>query len=206
MWIDIPQNTDEWLSLRTGKITGSAIGKVMANYGKAFGEPAKKLAVNIAVERVTGKRVETDNFTNKHMERGHIEEPIARMLYEDMFFVDVTNGGFYDNKTTGCSLDGRVKDNGAVEIKSVIPTTHYATIKRGGFDPSYKWQYCFNIKESGSDWLDFVSYCSAYPEQTQLYVYRIERSSISKELAMMDARLKEFERYVAEVKNKIIGR
>ena len=32
MWLDIQQNTDEWLDLRIGKVTGSSIGKVMAYY------------------------------------------------------------------------------------------------------------------------------------------------------------------------------
>ena len=38
---DVEQNTDEWLNLRIAKITGSSISKIMANYGKAFGDPAK---------------------------------------------------------------------------------------------------------------------------------------------------------------------
>lgn len=203
MWHDISQNTDQWLDLRAGKVTGSAIGKIMANYGNALGEPAKKLAVNIAVERVTGKRVETDHYMNAHMERGHQEEPIARGLYEDEFFVDIENGGFYDNGNTGCSPDGRVIGNGLIEIKSVIATTHYATIKRGIYDPTYKWQYFFNIQEAKVDWLDFVSYCSSFPEHNNLYVYRIHREDIAEELAMMKKRLEKFEDYVSGIMSEI---
>lgn len=203
MWHDILQNNDEWLDLRAGKVTGSPIGKIMANYGKAFGEPAKKLAINLAVERVTGKRIETNNYTNAHMERGHQEEPIARMLYENTFFVDVGNGGFYDNGKSGCSPDGRVGENGLIEIKSVIPTTHYATIKRGGYDPSYKWQYIFNIREAKADWLDFISYCSAYPKPKQLYVYRIRLDSVTTELQQIENRLEEFENYTSKIIKEI---
>ena len=114
MWFDICQNTDAWLDLRAGKRTGSSASKIMANFGKAFGDPAKKLAVDIAIERVTGKRIEKDNYTNNHMERGHIQEPLARMKYEETFFVDVTNGGFFDNGNSGCSPDGRVNPNGLI--------------------------------------------------------------------------------------------
>ena len=205
MWHDIQQNTDEWLDLRAGKVTGSSIGKIMANYGKAFGEPAKKLAVNLAVERITGKRVEGDHFTNSHMDRGHREEPIARMLYEEMYFVDVTNGGFYDNGNTGCSLDGKVSWNGTVEIKAVIPTTHYATVKRGIYDPTYKWQYFFNIREAMADWMDFISYCSSYPKNNQLYVYRIQKDSISEELQQVELRLAKFEKYISKITAEITG-
>jgi len=203
MWIDCQQNTDEWLDLRAGKVTGSAIGKIMANYGKAFGDPAKKLAIVLAVERVTGKRVETDGYKNTHMDRGHEQEPIARMLYEDKYFVDVTNGGFYDNGTTGCSLDGKVNGNGVVEIKCVIPAVHYATIKRGGYDPTYKWQYFFNIRESGADWLDFISYCSGYPEHNNLYVYRIHKKAIKRYLEQIEIRLKKFELVVESIMRDI---
>lgn len=203
MWLDCNQNTDEWLDSRSGKVTGSAIGKIMANFGKAFGEPAKKLAINLAVERITGNRIEGNNFTNAHMDRGHEEEPIARQRYEELFFVEVLNGGFYDNGKTGCSPDGRVGDNGLIEIKAVIPTTHYATIKRGGYDPSYKWQYIFNIRESGADWLDFISYCSSFPRHKNLYVYRIQKESVSKELEQIDARLIEFEKMVDTIISEI---
>ena len=196
MWIDVQQNTDEWLDLRAGKVTGSAISKIMSNYGKAFGDPAKKLAINIAVERITGKRVETDHYSNAHMDRGHREEPLARMEYEDKFFCDVLNGGFYDNGNTGCSPDGRVVTNGLVEIKSVIPTTHYPTVKRGSYDPSYKWQYIFNLREAKAEWLDFVSYCSSYPEQKRLYTFRIKKNDVLPELEQINIRLAEFEKSV----------
>lgn len=205
MWHNIEQNTDSWLDLRAGKVTGSSIGKVMANYGKAFGEPAKKLAINIAVERITKKRVEGEGFSNGHMDRGHHEEPIARMEYEDKYFTTVTNGGFYDNGKTGCSPDGLVGDDGVVEIKSVIPTVHYPTVKRGSFDPKYKWQFAFNLNESNREWIDFISYCSAYPKGNRLYVYRIEKPFFEKELRMMETRLYEFERLISSISSDIKG-
>ena len=51
---DIVQNSDEWFELRKGKVTTSNLGLIMANYGKAFGEPAKKYAFRLAKEQVTG--------------------------------------------------------------------------------------------------------------------------------------------------------
>jgi len=87
-FVDIDQNTDEWLELRGGKLTSSKLGVIMASYGKAFGEPAKKYAVNIAIEQITGFAI-SSNFSNEHMQRGHDQEPIARMMYEDDTFCDV---------------------------------------------------------------------------------------------------------------------
>ena len=202
-WHNVEQNSDPWLDLRAGKVTGSSIGKVMANFGKAFGEPAKKLAVNLAVERVTGRRIENDGYSNSHMERGHEEEPIARMRYEELYFMNVGNGGFFDNGDTGCSPDGIVSPEGIIEIKSVVPTTHYANIKRGTFDPTYKWQFVFNLRESGAKWLDFISYCSSFPRSKNLYVYRIECDAVVDEAFMIDKRLAEFEAMVSGIMEDI---
>ena len=156
-FINIEQNTDEWFDLRVGKLTGSAIGKVMANYGKAFGQPAHDLAVQLAIEQITGNPM-LSNYTNAHMERGHEQEPIARAEYERNYFCKVNNGGFFCTYKTGASPDGRVNCNGIIEIKSVIHSVHFKNIKRGNYDPSYKWQYFFNLKETGAEWIDTISF------------------------------------------------
>lgn len=204
MFHDILQNNDEWLLRRSGKATGSAIAKIMANYGKAFGDPAKKLAANIAVEQITGKNI-ANNYTNEHMQRGHEQEPIARMLYEETYFTDVNNGGFFDNGFTGCSPDGLIDDDGVAEIKSVIASVQYATLKRGTFDPAYKWQLNFNLKETGREWIDYVSFCQEFPDNRKLIVYRMKKDEQQEEFKMMDARLAEFKKLVDEIKRDITG-
>jgi hypothetical protein len=201
MFHDIEQNTDEWLDLRSAHLTGSAVSKVMANAGKAFGEPARKLAVDIALEQITGVHI-SNGYTNEHMQRGHDQEPLARMEYEDQYFCTVENGGFYDNGFTGCSPDGIV-GNGLIEIKSVIPSVHYQRIKKGGFDSSYRWQLMFNLKESGKDWIDFISYCANFTEAKQLYVFRIFAEEQTEDFEKMAIRIAEFERLVDEVKQDI---
>jgi len=204
-WYDVEQNTDLWLDIRPGKLTGSAIGKVMANYGKAFGEPAKKLASIIACEQVTGKRNQIDSYSNEHMERGHVQEPLARKLYEDTYFVDVTNGGFYDCGDLGFSPDGRVGNEGLIEIKSVIIPAHLSTIKRNNVDPSYKWQVYFNLAKSERDWIDFISYCDDFPIETRLFTHRVTREGISEEIKMMDSRISDFFELVEEAKIIVRG-
>lgn len=194
---DVEQNTDEWLDLRAGKLTSSNLAKVMANYGKAFGEPAKKLAVEIALEQITGERYD-NGYTNDHMERGHEQEPIARDLYEQENFITVSNGGFFDNGFTGMSPDGLVGDDGVIEIKSAIPSIHFARIKKQSIDSAYKWQCVSNIKGSGRQWLDFISYCAAFPEERKLYIYRLHRKNCTEEFDQIDARVAEFKQLVDE--------
>lgn len=204
-WHDIDQNSEEWLDLRVGKLTGSNLSKVMANYGKPFGDPAKRLAVTIAMEQVTGRRSLNEGYSNSQMERGHIQEPIARRQYEDQTFCEVTNGGFFDCGRLGCSPDGLVYDDGLIEIKSVLGPVHYANIKRGGLDPAYKWQVYFNLMTSERDWIDFISYCADFPEQTQLYIHRVYSDECKEQFDMLRVREYQFFDMVEEMKKVIRG-
>lgn len=188
---DVEQNTDAWQALRTGKATASNFACFMANDGKAFGEPAKKYALQIALELITGVKDES-GFSNEHTERGHEQEPIARMLYEQENFVDVSNGGFFDWDTYGDSPDGLVCDDGVVEIKAVIASTHYATMLRRSFDPAYRWQLVGHLDCTDRDWVDFVSYCSGFPPDKQLLVYRLYRKDCQQEITRLKERRAEF--------------
>lgn len=203
-WIDIDQNTDEWLALRAGKVTGSPVSKIMANYGKSFGEPAKKYAVDIAVEQLTGVPI-GGGFTNAHMERGHEEEPIARGLYQQTFFREVTNGGFFDNGDTGVSPDGLISTDGIIEIKSAMPSIHYERIRKNAIDSAYRWQCSFELKESGREWLDFVSFCSMFPKDNRLFVVRLYAADLTEDFKKIDLRLIEFFGLVEDIKNRIEG-
>jgi len=199
---DVEQNTDEWQALRLGKATASNFGCLMANEGKAFGDPAKRYALQLALEQITGRKAEF-SFSNEHMERGHEQEPIARMMYEDERFVEVTNGGFFDCTRYGDSPDGLVGSDGVVEIKSVIASTHYATLQRGSFDPSYRWQLIGHLDCTGRDWVDFISFCSDFPESHQLLVYRLNRRDCLDEIERLTVRRNNFLSLVAETRKTI---
>lgn len=193
---DVQQNSEEWFALRVGKATTSNFDKILANYGKSFGDPAKKYAFRLAKEQVTGIRSEEESFSNKYMENGHIWEPVARQEYEFETFNDVTNGGFcqsliYEN--VGGSPDGLVPlDNGGIEIKSVIDWTHRATIKRNSFDPKYKWQLLGNMWLCDLDYIDFISYGYTYTEEKKLFIHRLLRDDYEKEISMIQPRLEQF--------------
>ena len=201
---DVEQNTDDWYELRGGKITSSALSKAMANFGKAFGEPAKKYAVDIALEQITGQAV-SGGYSNEHMDRGHEEEVIARMVYEDELFCEVTNGGFFELGDIGCSPDGLVGDDGVIEIKSAIPSIHFGRIKRGSFDPAYKWQLAGNLKFTGREWIDFISYCSSFPEGKRLYIHRSYKKDFLAEFDMIDKRIEEFRCLVKDNREIILN-
>lgn len=202
LWHDVEQNTDEWENLRIGRVTMSSAAKIMANFGRAFGDPAKEYALKIALEQVTGKKSEF-GFRNADIDRGHAQEPIARMLYEEENFVTVNNGGFFDCGDYGTSPDGLVGDDGIVEIKSVVPSTHFANIKRNSFDPAYKWQFIGHLDCTGRKWVDFVSYCSDFPESKQLFVHRINREDVTEDISKLRERRDDFLKLVYDIKRTI---
>lgn len=204
MFHDIAQNSEEWFDLRSGKVTGSAIAKIMANGNGAFGEPAKRLAVDIAVSQITGRTTQS-GYSNKDMQRGQEQEPIAREEYENEYFCDVKNGGFFDNGRTGCSPDGLVGDNGAIEIKSVIASVQYKRIKSGSYDPAYRWQLIFNLKETAKDWIDYLSYCAEFPVGKRLFKHRMTKESQLESFKQIDVRLDKFFKLVSQIKQDIEG-
>lgn len=199
---DVQQNTDEWQALRADKITSSNLGKIMANDGKAFGLPAQQYAKEIAVSRLTGKQT-MSGFSNWHTKRGHEEEPIAVMLYEQEFFCDVHNGGFYEFDDIGCSPDGRVAHNGLIEVKAHIAHVHYDVVKSKSYESTYKWQFFGNMLYAQKDWLDYISYCGEYPEGKQLYVYRLHADDFLKEFARIQSRVDDFRQLIEDAARTI---
>jgi hypothetical protein len=97
-----------------------------------------------------------------------------------------------------------VGDNGVIEIKSVISNVHYLNVKRQKVDPAYRWQCIGNLKFTGRDWLDFISYCSTYPEDKQIFIHRIRKEDLTEEFKMIDDRVAEFKKLVDECKSIIL--
>lgn len=205
IFYDVEQNTDEWLDLRMGVPTSSNLGCIMANYGKPFGDPARKYAIAIALEQITNRR-SVSGYSNEAMERGHEEEPIAREMYQDRFFCDVTNGGFYLSNTIGGSPDGRINGAGLIEIKSAAPSIHFERIRKQSCDSTtYKWQMIGNLKLAEREYIDFVSYCSDYHDEGKLFVIRNYAESFKEEYKMIDLRLAEFGELILESKQSILN-
>ena len=200
---NVQQNSEAWEALRVGKVTNSYAPTFMANLGKAFGEPAKDYALTIALEQLNGRKSVNAGFSNSQMDRGHEQEPLARMLYQEETFSIVTNGGFFCWGSHGDSPDGLVSTQGAVEIKSVIAKVHYATIQRGKFDPAYKWQLIGHLDCTQRDWVDFVSYCADFPDGTQLFIDRLNRDDYAEEIKALRERRAELLSLVETIKSNI---
>lgn len=206
MWIDVEQNTEEWEALRVGRVGGSSIKHIMANFGEPFGKPAHDYALQIALEQIDGRPHGSD-YTNEHFDRGHAQEPVARALYEDETFCEVSPGGYYtEGDDIGVSPDGRVYDDGLIEIKSrIVASVFYESLRRGAYNPADKWQLFFNLKVSGRDWIDYVEFCAEFPEGKRLIIQRLTASHFKERFDEIDTRLSEFRELVSEKKQVVKG-
>ena len=173
------QGTPEWLQQRCGKVTASRFADVLSKgrSGAASLTRAKYLR-QVVGEQLTGKPADT--FTNGHMERGTIQEPYARMAYEDKTGLDVEETGFIlhpDNELIGGSPDGLTGAFKGVEIKSVIPTVQIETILAGVCPPKHLPQI------QGLMWItnraswDFVSFSPDMPAPLNLFICNVERDN-----------------------------
>ena len=56
---------------------------------------------------------------------------------------------------------------------------------------------------TGRSWIDFVSYCADFPDNNQLFVFRLHSENYREETVKLTARLLEFNDYVKQIKRVI---
>ena len=174
---NVEQGTDEWLELRKGLITSTAI--------KSFVTPTLKLADNdktrkaiykLASERIT-EHLE-DGFLSYDMERGSFEEPLARDLYNENNPNPAKQVGFITNViggvTVGFSPDGVVDEDGIIEIKSAKQSIQVERIVSCQVPVEHLPQIHFGMLVSGANWCDFISYSNGMEMQV-IRVYKDEK-------------------------------
>lgn len=165
------QGTEEWHQVRLGKITGSKMHTLKGNSATRT-----TLLYEIASERTTGKQSDKARWSNKHMERGVLLEPEARLVYKIQTGNEVEQVGFVElNEITGCSPDGLIDDIGMIEIKCKDNHGFLKNIckKEKGIEPQYMTQMQFNMYVCHRGWCDYVLYNVNY--EKPLHIIRIKR-------------------------------
>ena len=112
----------------------------------------------LAGEKLTGTH-QTD-YSNKNMENGQEIEAFAREYYEAYNGCSVKKVGFIKrNDWIGTSSDGLVDDDGLIEIKCPLPSTHIENILKAKMPSCYVPQVQGQLWVSERKWCDWVSYC-----------------------------------------------
>lgn len=169
--VDVVQGTPEWNSARTGIPTASSFDKIITTKGEAS-KQAQKYMYQLAAERITG--VKEDTYQNGPMARGVEMEAEARAMYELLTGNEVKIVGvcFPDEKKLyGCSPDGLVGDDGAVEIKCPTSAVHVSYLLEGGLPSEYFQQVQGQLFVTGRKYVDFFSF---YPG-LKPHMVRVER-------------------------------
>jgi putative phage-type endonuclease len=166
--IDCIQGSDEWFEARLGFVTASNFGKVL-NKKTGRGLYMRKLAA----ERLTGLREES--YKNDIMEVGSETEAEARKYYEAMNDCEVEQVGFVmRDEWIGGSPDGFVGEDGLIEIKCPLSSTHIEHILSGKMPIFHIPQVQGLLWITDRKWCDFVSFDPRVTSQP-MFCLRIER-------------------------------
>jgi len=153
-----PQGSPGWLAARVGIPTASNFDKIVTTKG----EPSKqaiKYMFQLAAERITGKKEET--YQNAAMTRGIEMESEARAMYELVTGDTVEQVGvcYPDKKKLwGCSPDGLIGDEGALEVKCPTSAVHVGYLIEGVLPIDYFQQVQGQLLVTARHHVDFMSY------------------------------------------------
>lgn len=163
----IIQGSDEWLALRAGIVTASEVHKILSPKTLKLADNAtsRQYAAKLAAERILGAPIR--GYVSADMERGSLEEGLARAKYEETRapvvqcgFVTLDLGG----AVLGYSPDGFVGDDGLIEIKSRRGDLQILSALSGDSCPDeYMLQVQSGMLVTGRPWCDFVSYSGGLP-------------------------------------------
>lgn len=166
--IQCDQGDQTWHNERSGAITASMFTecrkrlKSGPNKGD-FSNAAKQYAFKLAVERLSGERLEEDKFETFEMRRGRDLEPTARLLHEERKGILVERTGLVltDDRWFGASVDGLINEDGMTEYKCFIGPASLMPILLDNNIDDCKDQVQGGLWITGRKWAHFCLYCPA---------------------------------------------
>ena len=192
------QGTPEWRQARGGIPTASAFDMIITTQGLPS-KQRQKYMYALAAEKITGAKDE--GYKHEAMLRGIEMEGEARKMYELMTdsIVETVGVCYSDEKKLwGCSPDGLIGDDGALEIKCPTPPVHVGYLLEGKLPTDYFQQVQGQLFVTGRKWLDFMSYLPGIkplivrvlPDVKFITALRVELELFVKELDEITARIR----------------
>lgn len=186
-FVKCDQGTPAWFAARCGLVTASCFADAIslcsrASGARKAGDPtaaAERYAADLAIERISGKP-HGEPPKAWVLERGHIMEAQARMIYESRTKAFVTEAGIcVDDNGFGYSSDGLVNDDGLVEVKAPIDSAKIMAMWATGDVSEYIHQAMGGMWLSGRKWTDLIMYVpDLEPVGKDLFVKRIHRDDV----------------------------
>lgn len=197
---DVEQGTQAWLDLRLGIITCSELDSLLVNgKGEAgFGAGALTYMNTLIGERITGEAA--DPFQgNRHTERGHEYEGVARSLYQSQIDVTTTQVGIILNYGIGYSPDSLIGDAGLTEIKTKLPKFQVEVILSDEIPKEHIPQCQGGLWVAEREWIDFVCYWPGMP----LFIKRAYRDEVM--IRKLSERVKTFYEILDDRMSRVSG-
>ena len=149
---EFSQLSEDWFAFKLGKF-GASDAQAIANNGAVL----TTLVYEKVAERLTGKAKE--GYSNEAMLDGIEREANARNLYELEKGVSCQQAGLIElNDFVVASPDGLVGEDGLIEIKCPIISTHISYLLENDMPSDYYQQTQGQLLVTGRKWVDFVSY------------------------------------------------
>jgi len=214
---DLAQRTPAWHLMRATRVGGSQASAVVStgrNGKETVGR--RDLRVTMALARL-GYPPAIDTYTNADMTRGVQLEPVAIRAWEMMSGLRADTVGYCTDESepyAGCSPDALVGNDGVLEIKCPRPALHLAHLQLGrksnvcdgllSVPPQYRPQVLHTLLITGRHWLEWISYCEAFPFSAQVMCIHVSRhEAITQILEYGDALrsfLREVDKTVADIR------
>lgn len=159
----MPQYSPAWWEARCGIPTASSFDRIITPVRGKLSEQCDDYIAELIGDRVCltpNAFTERGRMGTPEMEAGRIAEPEARKFYSMIREVDVDQVGFVISACGrfGCSPDGLVGEDGALELKCPLLKTQAGYLLKGGLPPEYKPQVHGQLIVTGRAWIDFLSY------------------------------------------------
>lgn len=173
------QRTEAWHQQRLGRVTASRVADVVAKTKSGYSTSRANYMAELICERLTG--MQGASFSNAAIEWGVKTEPMARSAYEGATGSLVIETGFIPHhaiEMSGASPDGLIDEDGLIEIKCPMTSTHIDTLLSQSVPGKYVTQMQWQMACTNRKWCDFVSFDPRMPENMQLFVKRLERDEV----------------------------
>lgn len=173
----IEQGSPEWFLARYGNASASRISDVIAKTKSGYSASRDNYLTQLVLERFG---IFEESYISEAMINGTETEPFARATYELTNSVMVEEVGYILHPSiekSGASPDGRINNEGLLEIKCPCSKIHFEYLLGDRVPPKYIPQMAWQMACTGAQWCDFVSFDNRVPDGLQFFQVRYMRDN-----------------------------
>ena len=153
--IECEQRSPEWHQARSGVPSASEFDKIVTSDGSPS-KQRQKYMYELVGQKLGA--LPEESYTNKAIENGILREADARDMYSRDVKPVFQVGFCIHDEGYGCSPDGLVEEDGVIEIKCPILSTHIEYLIKQKLPTDYVQQVQGQLLVTGRKYNDFISF------------------------------------------------